>query len=85
MNLSAATVNLGIVRTLLSSVTVPTTTAILSLRKDIYKHLTYLFAPRCLMILESESGGLLTLDATNLLRMVLANADSVLLTRNLKS
>ena len=34
---------------------------------------------------EIERGGLLTLDATNLLRMVLAKAESVLLTRNLKS
>ena len=32
-----------------------------------------------------ERGGLLVLDATNLLRMVLAKAESVLLTRNLKS
>ena len=42
-------------------------------------------SPRCLTSLEIERGGLFTLDDTNLLRIVFANADSVLLTRNLKS
>jgi len=37
------------------------------------------------MILESETGGLLILDATNLLSTVLLKDDSVLLARNLKS
>lgn len=45
----------------------------------------YLFLPKCLTMREIERGGLLTLDDTNLLRMVLAKAESVLLTRNLKS
>lgn len=37
------------------------------------------------MSLEIDTGGLLTLDETNLLRMVLLKAESVLLARNLKS
>lgn len=46
---------------------------------------TYCFFPRCLIILVSESGGLLTLDETSLRRTVLQNLASVLLERNLKS
>ena len=37
------------------------------------------------MSLESDTGGLLFLDATNLLSTVLLKDDSVLLARNLKS
>ena len=37
------------------------------------------------MILDTETGGLFTLDAISLLRIVLAKADSVLLSKNLKS
>jgi hypothetical protein len=71
---SAATVTFGTSRTRKSSVTVPTTTAILSY-----------FAPRCLMSLERESGGRLVLEATSLLRTVLVKADSVLRDRNLNN
>jgi hypothetical protein len=46
---------------------------------------TYCFFPRCLIILVSESGGLLTLDETSLRRTVLQNLESVLLDKNLKS
>merc|ERR1719242_1715882 len=70
----AATVNFGTSRSLSSSVTVATTTTVLSC-----------FFPRCLIILVSESGGLLTLDETSLRRTVLQNLESVLLERNLKS
>ena len=45
----------------------------------------YLLLPKCLIMRDTERGGLLTLDDTNLLRMVFANIESVLLTRNLKS
>jgi hypothetical protein len=45
---------------------------------------TYFF-PRCLTILLRETGGLMVLEATSLLRTVLQNLDSVLLERNLKS
>lgn len=87
MNLRAATVNLGTSRSLLSSVTVPTTTAILSLKKILVKTLckAYFLSPRCLTSLLSATGGLLTLEATSLLRTVLAKVESVLLARNLKS
>ena len=74
MNLRAAIVSLGTSTSLSSSVTVATTTTVLSC----------LF-PRCLTSLVSETGGLLVLDAINLLRTVLQNAESVLLLKNLKS
>ena len=73
VNLRAATVIFGTSRSLLSSVTVPTITAILSCPL------------RSLTSLVSEMGGLFTLEATSLLSTVLAKADSVLLVRNLKS
>lgn len=85
VNLRAATVNLGTVISLLSSVTVPTITTVLSLYERYQPQEAYLFFPRCLAMREIERGGLLTLDDTSLLRMVLAKAESVLLTRNLKS
>ena len=47
--------------------------------------LTYVLPPRCLTSLLRETGGLLTLEATSLLRMVLQKLLSVLLERNLKS
>ena len=70
----AATSTLGSSKILMSSVTVPTTTTVLSV-----------FDPRCLTILERDTGGLMVLEATNLLRMVLQNFESDLLERNLKS
>ena len=70
----AATSSLGSSKILMSSVTVPTTTTVLPV-----------LLPRCLTILERETGGLMVLDATNLLRMVLQKLESVLLERNLKS
>lgn len=87
VNLRAATVNLGTSRSLLSSVTVPTTTAILSLKQR-YKlgaKNTHFFSPRCLTSLLIATGGLLILEETSLLRTVLAKVESVLLPRNLKS
>ena len=84
VNLRAATVIFGTVRILLSSVTVPTTTAILFLLR-LRGEISYWFAPRCLIRREIESGGLLTFEETNLLKIVLAKVESVLLTRNLKS
>merc|ERR1719273_2108546 len=62
---SAATVNFGTSRSLSSSVTVATTTTVLSF-----------FFPRCLIILVSESGGLLTLDDTSLRKIALQNFES---------
>ena len=41
--------------------------------------------PKCFTSLDRETGGLLTLDAINLLNTVLLNAESVLLAKNLKS
>jgi hypothetical protein len=41
--------------------------------------------PKCFTSLDRETGGLLTLDAINLLSTVLLNAESVLLAKNLKS
>ena len=70
----AAISSLGSSKSLMSSVTVPTTTAVLPV-----------LSPRCLTILERDTGGLMVLEATNLLRMVLQKLDSVLLERNLKS
>ena len=70
----AATSSLGTSIVLMSSVTVPTTTAVLEVLE-----------PRCLIILLIETGGLLVLDATSLLRTVLQKEESVLLERNLKS
>ena len=70
----AATSSLGRSKSLMSSVTVPTTTAVRP----------YL-PPRCLTSLLSETGGLIVLEATSLLRMVLQKLESVLLERNLKS
>lgn len=70
----AATSSLGISAILMSSVTVATTTTVL-----------LVLVPRCLTILERDTGGLMVLEATNLLRMVLQKLDSVLLERNLKS
>ena len=58
----------------MSSVTVPTTTTVLDV-----------LLPRCLIILLRETGGLMVLDATSLLRMVLQKLESVRLERNLKS
>ena len=73
VNLRAAIVIFGTSRNLLSSVTVATVTTILS------------FPFSSWAILEIEIGGLLTLEATSLLRTVLQKAESVLLVRNLKS
>ena len=71
---SAATSSLGSSKILMSSVTVPTTTAV-----------RLVLSPRCLTSLLSETGGLMVLEATSLLRTVLQNLESVLLERNLKS
>ena len=81
----AATVIFGTSRSLLSSVTAPTTTAILVLKRYFRdNNLTY--CPwRCLASLESERGGLLVREATSLLSTVLQNAESVLLVRKRKS
>ena len=70
----AATSSFGISKILMSSVTVPTTTTVLDV-----------LLPRCLIILLRETGGLMVLDATSLLRMVLQKLESVRLERNLKS
>ena len=70
----AATSSFGISKILMSSVTVPTTTAV----RDV-------LSPRCLTSLLRETGGRLVLDAINLLWIVLQKAESVLLERNLKS
>ena len=70
----AATSSLGTSKVLMSSVTVPTTTQVLAV-----------LSPRCLIILLRDTGGLMVLEATSLLRMVLQKLDSVLLERNLKS
>ena len=70
----AATSSLGRSKSLMSSVTVPTITAVRPC-------LSY----RCLTSLERETGGLIVLEATSLLRMVLQKLESVLLDRNLKS
>ena len=74
VNLRAATVSLGMSRSLLSSVMVPTTTAILSC-----------LLPRCLTRRERDTGGLLTLEEISLLTTVFAKVEPVLLARNLKS
>lgn len=68
VNLKAAMVAFGNSTNLLSSVTVPTTTIVLSA------------APFCFKaraILETETGGLLTLDKNKDLRMTLLNGASV--------
>ena len=70
----AATSSLGRSKILMSSVTVPTTTAVRPV-----------LSPICLTILLRDTGGLIVLEATSLLRMVLQKLDSVLLERNLKS
>ena len=70
----AATSSLGRSKSLMSSVTVPTITAVRPC-------LSY----RCLTSLLRETGGLIVLEATSLLRMVLQKLESVLLERNLKS
>lgn len=70
----AATSSLGSSRSLKSSVTVPTTTAVLPV-----------LSLRCLTSLLRETGGLMVREATNLLWMVLQKLESVLLDRNLKS
>ena len=70
----AAMSNLGTSKVLMSSVTVPTTTTVLDV-----------LLPQCLIILLSETGGLMVLEATSLLRMVLQKLESVLLERNLNS
>ena len=90
VNLRAATDNFGISAILKSSVTVPTTTTVLSLIANTplvkRSHLcTYYLDLRCLTNLLRATGGLLVLDATSLLRIVLQKAESVLLDKNLKS
>ena len=70
----AATSSLGTSKVLMSSVTVPTMTAVL-----------VVLEPRCLISLLRATGGLMVLEATSLLRMVLQKLESVLLERNLKS
>lgn len=74
VNLRAATVSLGTSRSLMSSVTVPTTTTMRSV-----------WVPRCLTRRERDRGGLLTLEAMSLLTTVFAKVEPVLLARNLKS
>ena len=74
VNLSAATFSLGTVKILLSSVTVPTTTAVLCC-----------LDPKFLTNLEIERAGLLILEAISLLNIVFEKLESVLLERNLKS
>merc|ERR1719362_2560220 len=64
----AATVNFGTSITLSSSVMVATTTIVLSC-----------FLYECLSILDSDRGGLLTLEDTSLRRTVLQNFNSLLL------
>merc|ERR1719329_235559 len=73
VNLRAATVSFGTSRSLMSSVTVPTNTTILSCPFKIWA------------ILEIEMGGLLVLEEMSLLRTVLQKAASVLLVRNLNN
>jgi len=73
VNLRAATVSFGTSRSLLSSVTVETITAILSCPL------------RICTSFEIEIGGLLVLDETSLLKTVLVKADPVLLYKNLYS
>ena len=85
VNLRAATVSLGTSRSLISSVTVPTTTAILSLAERFEKNESYFFSPRFLTRRLTDTGGLLILDEMSLLRTVFEKAESVLLDRNLKS
>lgn len=74
VNRRAAISSLGMSKILMSSVTVPTTTAVRAV-----------LSPRCLTSLLSDTGGLMVRDAISLLRMVLQKLDSVLLERNLKS
>ena len=84
----AATSSLGRSKILKSSVTVPTTTTVRDLKplKLVGNNqCTYVLSPRCLTNLLSDTGGLLVLEATSLLKMVLQKLDSVLLERNLKS
>lgn len=74
VNLRAATVSLGTSRSLISSVTVPTMTAMRSV-----------WVPRCLTRRERDRGGLFTLEEMSLLTTVFAKVEPVLLARNLKS
>ena len=71
---SAATSSLGRSKILMSSVTVPTTTTV-----------RVVLLPRCFTSLLRDTGGLIVLEATSLLRMVLQKLESVLLERNLNS
>lgn len=68
VNLKAAMVAFGNSNNLLSSVTVPTTTMVLSEAP---------FWPKALATLETDTGGLLTLDKNKDLRMTLLNGASV--------
>jgi len=70
----AATSSLGRSNNLMSSVTVATQTAVRPV-----------FDPMCFTSLLRETGGLIVLEATSLLRIVLQKLESVLLERNLKS
>lgn len=69
VNLKAATVAFGNSNNLLSSVTVPTTTMVLSAAP---------FWPKARAILETETGGLLTLDKYKDFKITLLNGASVL-------
>lgn len=68
VNLKAATVVFGNSNNLVSSVTVPTTTAVL---------FSAPFCFKALEILETETGGLLTLDKNKDLKTTLLNGASV--------
>lgn len=68
VNLKAATVVFGNSNNLLSSVTVPTTTMVLSAAPFCFK---------ALEILETETGGLLIFDKNNCLKITLLKAASV--------
>lgn len=70
----AATVSLGTLRIRISSVTVPTTTAVRSV-----------FLPRCLISLEIDTGGRAVREHTSLRRTVLQKAESLRLARKRKS
>jgi hypothetical protein len=70
----AATLTLGMSRSLISSVTVATITTVLSV-----------LSPRCLTSLERERGGRLVLEEMSLLRTVLVKAESVLRVKNLNN
>ena len=70
----AATSSLGRSKSLKSSVTVATQTAVRPC-----------LVPMCFTSLLRDTGGLIVLEATSLLRIVLQKLESVLLERNLKS